>query len=407
MAGFVPSSGTISFNDDIEDVFEDQSTPTMSLSEYYRNGTNVQTAVTASNVDTSSVVTSGIPTSGTISFSDFRNQGYNLVAQSVIFDRNTSGLTFDTSFSWTVPSGVTEISAVCIGGGGGGGGNSSTSATAASAGGGGGTVYGHWSVTAGNTVTITVGSGGAGGTSSGADGSDGGDTMISYGNTTRLIAYGGEGGSTDTANNTAGGAGGMSGGAAKVQGGTGGRGGSSSTSTPHKSPGGGGAGGYVGSGGRGQDADGSPTAGSGSGGGGAGGLRTQTSSGWTFPNLRQAGGATGIYGYGDNGLTPISTSNTGVHQYPSVHGSNTGSSGTVNLGPASGEGSITPPTSGTSNHPFFSGKAASPGGGGAGILQSTIGHGQKGGDGAVRIVWGYQNNGTIRRYPTYVDVSGD
>lgn len=404
---YIPATGALSFDNDIEEMFEDQSPPAMSLSEYYRNGTNVQTAVTATNVVTSSVVTSGIPTSGQISFSDFRNQGFDTIAMSAIFDRNTSGLTFDTSFSWTVPSGVTEISAVCIGGGGGGGGNSSTSATAASAGGGGGAVYGHWAVTAGNTVTITVGSGGAGGTSGGADGSDGGDTIISYGGIDRLIAYGGEGGSTDTANNTAGGAGGMSGGAAKIAGGTGGRGGSSSTSTPHRSPGGGGAAGYGSGGGRGQDADGSPTAGSGGAGGGAGGLRTQTGSGWTFPNLRQAGGATGIYGQGDNGLTPISTSNTGVHQYPSVHGSNTASSGTVNLGPASGEGSITPPTSGTSNHPFFSGKAASPGGGGAGILQSTIGHGQKGGDGAVRIVWGTQGDGTIRRYPTYTAVSGD
>ena len=404
---YIPATGALSFDNDIEEMFEDQSPPAMSLSEYYRNGTNVQTAVTATNVVTSSVVTSGIPTSGQISFSDFRNQGFDTIAMSAIFDRNTSGLTFDTSFSWTVPSGVTEISAVCIGGGGGGGGNSSTSATAASAGGGGGAVYGHWAVTAGNTVTITVGSGGAGGTSAGADGSDGGDTIISYGGIDRLIAYGGEGGSTDTANNTAGGAGGMSGGAAKIAGGTGGRGGSSSTSTPHRSPGGGGAAGYGSGGGRGQDADGSPTAGSGGAGGGAGGLRTQTGSGWTFPNLRQAGGATGIYGQGDNGLTPISTSNTGVHQYPSVHGSNTASSGTVNLGPASGEGSITPPTSGTSNHPFFSGKAASPGGGGAGILQSTIGHGQKGGDGAVRIVWGTQGDGTIRRYPTYTAVSGD
>ena len=47
------------------------------------------------------------------------------------------------------------------------------------------------------------------------------------------------------------------------------------------------------------------------------------------------------------------------------------------------------------------------GGGGAGIIQSTIGHGQKGGDGAVRIVWGNQSNGATRQYPDYDDVLGD
>ena len=47
---------------------------------------------------------------------------------------------FNTDFSWTVPTGVTQISAVCVGGGGGGGGNSGTSGNGASAGGGGGPV---------------------------------------------------------------------------------------------------------------------------------------------------------------------------------------------------------------------------------------------------------------------------
>ena len=54
---FIPNTGAISFNNNIEDVFEDQSTPAMSLSEFYRNGTNVQTAISATNVITNSVVT--------------------------------------------------------------------------------------------------------------------------------------------------------------------------------------------------------------------------------------------------------------------------------------------------------------------------------------------------------------
>ena len=84
MAGFIGNTGPISFDNDIEEVFEDQTTPAMSLSEYYRNGTNIQTAITAGNVDTSTIVTSGIPTSGQISFSDFRNQGFATVPQGAI-----------------------------------------------------------------------------------------------------------------------------------------------------------------------------------------------------------------------------------------------------------------------------------------------------------------------------------
>lgn len=406
---FVPSTGAISFDNDIENVFEDQSPPAMSLSEYYRNGTNVQTAVTAGNVDTGTVVTSGIPTSGQISFSDFRNQGFNTIEVSAIFDR--SNVTLGSNVTFTVPASVYQISAVCVGAGGGGGGNSSTSATAASAGGGGGLVYGNISVSPGDTFTIVVGAGGAGGTSSGANGSDGGDTYIlNSSGSTRLIGYGGGGGQTDASNNTSGGAGGLSGGFNKTSGGTGGRGGASSTSSPHKSPGGGGAGGYGGSGGNGWHADGSPQAANGSAGGGAGGSRTSSSSSNNgFPEDFQAGGATGLYGLGDNGLKGT-TAPLGVHVQYSRHGSNylTASVGyTGPLGPSSGEGSITPPTSGSANHPSFSGQAASPGGGGAGIIQSTIGHGQKGGDGAVRIIWGNQSNGNTRQYPDFDDVSGD
>lgn len=405
---FIPNTGAISFNNNIEDVFEDQSTPAMSLSEFYRNGTNVQTAISATNVITNSVVTSGIPTSGQISFSDFRNQGFNTIPVSAIFDR--SNVTLGSNVTFTVPANVTQISAVCVGAGGGGGGNSSTSFTGASAGGGGGTVYGNISVSPGDTFTVVVGAGGAGGTSSGADGSDGGDTYIlDSSGSTRLIAYGGEGGLTDVNNNTSGGAGGMSGGSDKTGGGTGGRGGSSSTAIPHKSPGGGGAGGYQSSGGRGWHADGSPSAGTGFAGGGGGGSRTQSSSSNNgFPEDFQAGGATGIYGMGDGGQAFVS-SPLGVHVQYSRHGSNWKSAAFFAgpLGPSSGAGSITPPTSGSANHPSFSGQAASPGGGGAGIIQSTIGHGQKGGDGAVRIVWGNQSNGATRQYPDYDDVLGD
>jgi hypothetical protein len=405
---FIPNTGAISFDNQIEYVFEDQTTPAMSLSEYYRNGTNVQTAITATNVITSSVVTSGIPTSGQISFSDFRNQGFNTVAVSAIFDR--SNVTLGSQISFTVPANVYQVSAVCVGAGGGGGGNSSTSFTGASAGGGGGLVYGNISVSPGQTLDIVVGAGGAGGTNGGTNGSDGGDTYIYKSGSPRLIGYGGKGGESDVNNNTPGGAGGLSGGFDKTAGGTGGRGGASSSAIPHKSPGGGGAGGYGSSGGNGWHADGSPQAANGGAGGGAGGSRTQSSSSNNgFPEDFQAGGATGIYGWGDNGLRAVNAP-LGVHQQGSRHGSNyfSASSGyTGPLGPASGLGSITPPTSGSANHQSFTGKAASPGGGGAGIIQSKIGYGMAGGDGAVRIVWGNQSNGNTRQYPNFDDVSGD
>ena len=176
-----------------------------------------------------------------------------------------------------------------------------------------------------------------------------------------------------------------------------------------RTPGGGGAGCYQSSGGRGWHADGSPSAGTGFAGGGGGGSRTQSSSSNNgFPEDFQAGGATGIYGMGDGGQAFIN-SPLGVHVQYSRHGSNWKSAAFFAgpLGPSSGAGSITPPTSGSANHPSFSGQAASPGGGGAGIIQSTIGHGQKGGDGAVRIVWGNQSNGATRQYPDYDDVLGD
>ena len=403
---FVPSTGAISFDNDIEDVFEDQTTPAMSLSEYYRNGTNVQTAVTAGNVDTSSVVISSIPTSGQISFSDFRGQGYDIIVQSAVFDRNNT--TTGQDFTWTVPAGVTEISAFIVGAGGGGGGNDGVSGPTSSAGGGGGSAWGYWTVTPGTSYTLRIGGGGASGNgNTGADGGDGGDTYIKSGSTVLLQGGGGGGGVSNTSSSNSGGAGGTTTGTQRGGGGVGGQGGDGANDT--SGSGGGGAGGYGGvssaKGGDGADGDGSGQQ-NGIGGSGAGGDDINTVPGNTTITAEAAGGAIGIFGQGNSGSTSGSTA-------PRVSSSRHGSTYSAGfpgnfLVPASGVGSVTAATAGTFNNPTTSGVAASPGAGGGGLEDDTLGFGQKGGDGAIRIVWGTQPDGTtLRRYPSASAVSGD
>lgn len=105
----------------------------------------------------------------------------------------TMSLTFTSSGSWTVPTGVTGITAACWGGGGGGRGGG-----AMTGGGGGGGAYsrGFMATTPGNTVMITIG---AGGNATFA----GGDTtcmampssVIAKGGAAGLMMSGGAGGS--------------------------------------------------------------------------------------------------------------------------------------------------------------------------------------------------------------------
>jgi len=409
MAGFIGNTGPISFDVDIEDVFPDQTTPAMSLSEYYRNGTNIQTAITAGNVDTSTIVTSGIPTSGQISFSDFRNQGFATIAQGVVYDRNNT--TPGTNVTFTVPANIYELSAIVIGAGGGGGGNNNAS-YGSSGGGGGGSAWATWSTTPGTVYTIQIGAGGAAGSGSGGtNAGDGGDSYIKIGSVTYILAEGGEGGLTSLNmvsggsfnNANSGGAGGyglLNGSvlnaslpARRNYGGDGG------DAVSLHGGGGGGAGGYGGTGfsngGDGADADNTGIQ-HGSQGSGAGGQRVYSN---TFPQAAAAGGAVGLFGQGFSGSV-ASNSSTAPRVSVSRHGSTytTGVTGNF-LVPASGVGSVTPPVAGTFNNPTTTGSAASPGGGGAGCAKNP-GFGQKGGDGAIRIVWGTQSDGTtLRRYP--------
>ena len=242
--------------------------------------------------------------------------------------------------SWTVPPGITEISAVVVGGGGGGGGGETGRNQGVSGGAGGGLAYGTFAVTPGEVLTIVVGTGGAGGTSSN-DGNAGNPSTISRG-VTVLLSGGGGGAGRERSTATV--TGGASTGTEREGGGAGGNSGGNSTDT---GSGGGGAGGYTGPGG----AGGTTGAGSNGADGGGGGGATNSGQGY-------GGGGTGLFGPGAFGSTggPFNGPTGGV-------GAPGGSSGTRPNG---------------GNY----------GGGGGACDDDTNGSGGNGAQGVVRIVWG-------------------
>lgn len=242
--------------------------------------------------------------------------------------------------NWTVPVGITEISAVVVGGGGGGGGGESGRNQGVSGGAGGGLAYGTFTVTPGEVLTIVVGTGGAGGASSN-DGNAGNPSTISRGATVLLSGGGGQGGQQRaTATRT----GGTSTGTEREGGGAGGNSGGNSTDT---GSGGGGAGGYSGAGGAGGTTGaGSSSPGDGGGGGGA------TNSGQGY-----GGGGVGLFGQGFGGAG-------GPFNGPTGGGAGIG--GTAGTRPNGG------------NY----------GGGGGACDDDTNSSGGNGAQGAVRIVWG-------------------
>ena len=152
--------------------------------------------------------------------------------------------------NWVVPTGVTSVSAVCVGGGG--GGASSTLASNGISGGGGGGGALHWrtfSVTPGETLTVVVGAAGTGGTAAGNDnGTNGGESAILRTAEYLVRAAGGAKGSYNSIGNL----GTSAQSYFSTIGGGGGAGGlSSGGSNGNVSGGGGGAGGYSGNGGNG------------------------------------------------------------------------------------------------------------------------------------------------------------
>jgi hypothetical protein len=141
----------------------------------------------------------------TISASDGINIAAQTTQMSLSFPPPNAGVIFTTvgTHSWTVPTGITEISILMIGGGGGSGTGPATSSWDSSgfSGGGGGSHYRNSiSVFPGDVLTVSVGAGGAGaggGTTYGTSGVDGGNSEII--NDGVLLGRGSGGGKTGPA----------------------------------------------------------------------------------------------------------------------------------------------------------------------------------------------------------------
>lgn len=292
---------------------------------------------------------------------DFMELNLNTDIEAALVASDTEAL-YDVAgtYTFTVPNGVTQVSAVCVGGGGGSASCLGNGGSSGGGGGGGGLAYGTFAVTPGETLSVEVGAGGAGGGPGyGVAGSDGGDSRISRGATVLLGGGGGARGLADAPTGVTIGtyaAGGNPGGTELDGGGSGGPGGAARSN--NGGGGGGGAGGYSGNGGDGGVGNsGAGEGGSGGGGGGGGGQ----SAGGTQNN---GGGGVGIFGGPING--------------------GGGSTGNPGSGGSDGE----------SGQP--GGVGGKFGGGGGGAEDDTTALGADGGVGGVRIIWGagrsYPNN---------------
>ena len=336
---------------------------------YNLNGTNY--SLQNSNYDWNSFFTQRFGSTGSIDFGM-----YSIFRGKVFHIRENTKLEGDILFeipgqsTWTVPVGVTTITAVCIGGGGGAGGAGNGYPSAG--GGGGGLSFGSTiNVTPGDVLYIRVGAGGSGGTSyngsnTATAGIAGESSYIKTGSHSGTsLLEGGGGGGGGVGYLSSGGTGGTSTGIARTNGGIGGVGGSNLGGSS-RGGGGGGAGGYTGNGGAG--GSGGVTiavnGGAGSGGGGGGGGSSSNSA---FGEIYNVGGGTGMYGNLGNGSGGI--------------GGNSDSTATG----GGGFGAIPSSSIQRARGALF--------GGGGGTKEDTISstyirNGGDGGYGAVRIVWG-------------------
>ncbi|MEZ0391635.1 MAG: DUF1566 domain-containing protein [Pseudobdellovibrionaceae bacterium] len=261
------------------------------------------------------------------------------------------------TYSFTVPTGVTTISALVVGGGGGAGGGRDATGGGTRVGGGAGGGQLYWAngipVTAGETLTLVVGAGGIGGTGCSASptaGFAGGNSYVKRGATDLIWAVGGSAGATATAAG-AGGTGGTTGAGITYTTRGGGNGGPGGAAGNNGGGGGGGAGGYSGTGGGGgvgstsASIGAAPTASSGAANGGRSGGSSSTAG--------TRGGGVGVFGIGATG--------DGINTGQGGSGGIDGTSGGQHGGGAGGGGICASPA----NSPAPSG-----------------------GVGAVRILWG-------------------
>ena len=254
---------------------------------------------------------------------------------------------------WQVPAGVTSISMVAVGGGGGGAGCANFGSAAGGGGGGGGLSYvNNVTVVPNEFLQIRAGGGGTGGTR-GYGGSSGVSSLVRRGGSVLLNAGAGEAGSITS--------GGQGGNYSSPVGDTYYYGGSGGSGASARGGGGGGASGYAGDGGDGANGNNFGQAGNGSGGGGGG-----AGSSITNNNSTSGGGGVGNKGQGSNGV--------GGTLYNDGGGGSSGEDGQNGIGGDYGGG----------------------GGGTSRIGNPSLGAGQNGGPGTVRIIW----PGTSRQFPT-------
>ena len=277
---------------------------------------------------------------------------------------NTSAGAATTSSTWTAPTGVNSVSVVCIGGGGGGAWSNGTSGPSGGGGGGGALAWANdLPVTPGVGYAVVAGDGGYNRDNVTINASTraapGGNSSFTANSSIAITARGGTGGISNTTSTSAPTGGTRTytnTGAYVTGGGNGGAGGPAFNNG--SGSGGGGAGGYSGNGGQGQG-NGAPV-GVGVGGSGAGGFSTGTIN-------NDAGNGGGVFPYGE------------------------GAPGTATNTARGGSGAPHPTTRGGSY-----------GGGGAGMEDDTSAYGDRGGEGAVRIIW----PGSSRKFPSTQTADG-
>ena len=249
-------------------------------------------------------------------------------------------LTFTSSGTWAVPLGVTSVDVLVVAGGGGGG------LGVGGGGGGGGVIHNSsYSVTPGNVITVTVGSGGLGGLDWFHYSYNGGNS--SFGS---ITAVGGGSGNSYDSETTAGSGGSGGGGASQIDVPGGSAAGGSGTSGQGYAGGSGVSSYYLASAGGGGGASGAGASSSGNSGGNGG-------AGYTFNGVVYGSGGGGA-GYGPGG----------------------GSAGTGGANAGNGASGLdSPGSSGVANR--------GGGGGGAGGFDTTGSYGGTGGSGVVIITF--------------------
>lgn len=298
-----------------------------------------------------------------------------------------NGQIFSTSGAdtYTVPAGVTTITVKAWGGGGGGGaGNSSSAGGTGGDGGGGGFTQADITVTPGETLNISVGSGGAKGGNNSNGGNGGGFSAVQRG-ATYLVQAGGGGGGGGGRGTGNGGNGGAGGGATAEAGAAG------NTGTATHGGGGGAGSGTAGTAGAAGTSGAAGSTGAANLGGDAGGSGATCST--SVAGIRGGAGGTGGGGEGGFAGTCIGGGGGGGGRFGGGGGGSATSSGVTNRGAGSGgggsslvTGSNTVQTTGAGDTPGNSGDAYRNGAGTGGVGAGLPADSTNGSSGLVALI---------------------